>query len=91
MNKEKEYEVRGIQPCPKCGSDNKNMERLINIYTIKCSDCGWSNRSMRLNRPPRNQKEVNDIYTDQMRMWNKDVSNELSQKRAKPIRLVEVK
>lgn len=90
MEKEKNYEVKGVQPCPKCGSESIKMERIWRMYTLVCGDCGWFGGSKLLNRPPRNQGEANEIFVSQMKTWNKLVANELGQKRAKPIRVVEV-
>ena len=87
---DKPIEIRGVQPCPKCGSENKNMERFVKTYTVKCSDCGWCGRTLFLQRAPRGQRQANEVFLHLMKTWNKDVANEKGEKRAKPIRRVEV-
>ena len=84
------YEAKGVQPCPKCGSESIKMERVWRMYTLVCGDCGWFGGSTILNRPAKNQEEAKEIFISQMKMWNKLVANELGEKRARPIRLVEV-
>lgn len=87
---EKNYEAKGVQPCPKCGSESIKMERVWRMFTLSCGNCGWFGGSTTLYGRPRSQEETNEIFLSQMKTWNKLVANELGEKRAKPVRLVEV-